>query len=146
MENNSEQVLWSGQPSQIDNLLPFMLCSLGCLTIVGAVVALPYATYRFLLTRCRRFKLTDQRLIITSGILSRKNDQVELFRIKDVSWEQPLFLRLFKLGRLTLATNDINEGVVIINAIRGGEPILELFRTAVTQLRQKSRVGVFEMM
>ncbi len=146
MTEEPEQIIWIGQPSQIENIGIFIICALLSITIVGTVVAIPLATWRYLATRCKRFKLTDQRLVIHSGVLNKKNEQIELFRVRDIDCEQPLSLRLFKLGRLTITSTDRTDPVAVINAIRGGEVIVEQFRRTITKLRQKSRVGVIETM
>ena len=146
MPENSEQAIWNGQPSQIANLGTFIVCGLVCLTVAGAIIAIPLAIWRYLVTRCESFKLTDQRLVITSGVLNKKNEQIELFRTKDITWEQPLLLRLFKLGRLSITSTDRTDPIATINAIQGGEALVETFRTTVTKLRQKNRVGVIETM
>jgi uncharacterized membrane protein YdbT with pleckstrin-like domain len=114
--------------------------------VIGIVIGGPFALWRYLVTKSRTYKLTDQRLVITSGVLNRKNEQVELFRVKDISWEEPLFLRLFSLGRLVIISTDRTDPLASLNAISGGEQVVETFRGAVTRLRQRSRVGVIETM
>ena len=146
MSDTQEQVIWSGQSSQLQNLPAFIICGLLALTVVGLVFAIPYALWRYLVVRTRGYKLTDQRLVITSGVLSRKNEQIELFRVKDIDWEEPFFQRLFNLGRLTIRSTDHTDPIATLNAISGGERVVETFRAAVTQLRLKNRVGVIETM
>ena len=146
MVENSEQTIWSGHSSQIENVIPFFICVLLSLTGIGLVISVPYALWRYLVTRSRNYKLTDQRLVITSGVLNKKNEQIELFRIKDIAWEEPLTLRLFSCGRLTIASTDRSDPIAVLNAIAGGEKLVETFRNVVTNLRQKNRVGVVETM
>lgn len=146
MAENEEQALWTGRSSQVENFGAFVLCGLLCLTVIGIVIGGPFALWRYLVTKSRTYKLTDQRLVITSGVLNRKNEQVELFRVKDISWEEPLFLRLFSLGRLVIISTDRTDPLASLNAISGGEQVVETFRGAVTRLRQRSRVGVIETM
>lgn len=142
----TERVLWTGQSSQIENLRTFVLCGLVSLTVIGILIALPVALWRYLVTRNRSYKLTEQRLIITSGVLSRTNEQVELFRVKDITFEEPFFLRLFSLGRLLILSTDRTDPVAILNAVAGGDQLVETFRSAVTQLRLKGGVRVLETM
>ncbi len=145
-ETPQEQVIWNGQSSQLQNLGVFVGCALLALTVVGLAVAIPWGIWRYLAVRCRRYRLTDQRLVITSGVLNRKNEQIELFRVKDIDWEEPLMLRLFGLGRLTIRSTDSTDPIATLNAIPGGEQVVDTFRGAVTRLRVKNRVGVIETM
>lgn len=146
MPDTPEQVIWSGRSSQFENLGAFVVCALLALTVVGLVVAIPYGVWRYLVVKCRSYKLTDQRLVITSGVLNRKNEQIELFRVKDIDWEEPLLLRLFNLGRLTIRSTDSTDPIATLNAIPGGEQVVDTFRGAVSRLRVKNRVGVIETM
>ena len=141
-----EQVIWNGRSSQLENLWVFVACGLLALTVVGLIVALPWGLWRYLVTRCRSYRLTDQRLVITSGVLNRRNEQIELFRVKDIDWEEPLMLRLFSLGRLTIRSSDSTDPIATLNAIPGGEQVVDTFRGAVSRLRAKNRVGVIETM
>ena len=139
-----EQVLWTGQSSQVENLWAYVICGLLALTVVGLVFAIPYGVWRYLVVKYRSYKLTDQRLVITSGVLNRRNEQIELFRVKDIDWEEPLMLRLFSLGRLTIRSTDSTEPIATLNALPGGEAVVDTFRGAVSRLRAKNRVGVIE--
>jgi len=139
-----EQVIWTGQSSQVENLWAYVICGLLALTVVGLVFAIPYGVWRYLVVKYRSYKLTDQRLVITSGVLNRRNEQIELFRVKDIDWEEPLMLRLFSLGRLTIRSTDSTEPIATLNALPGGEAVVDTFRGAVSQLRAKNRVGVIE--
>jgi membrane protein YdbS with pleckstrin-like domain len=141
-----EQVIWTGQSSQVENLWAYVICGLLALTVVGLVFAIPYGVWRYLVVKYRSYKLTDQRLVITSGVLNRRNEQIELFRVKDIDWEEPLMLRLFSLGRLTIRSTDSTEPIATLNALPGGEAVVDTFRGAVSRLRAKNRVGVIEAM
>ena len=67
-------------------------------------------------------------------------DELELYRVRDYKFDQPIFLRLFGLGNITLQTSDQATPVVIIRAIRDGEALREQIRTAVEDCRVKKRV------
>jgi hypothetical protein len=72
--------------------------------------------------------------------LNRKLDELELFRVKDYSMNQPLFLRLVKLGNLTLVTSDASSPTVAIRAIPDVETVREKLRSAVQSERDRKRV------
>ena len=133
-----EQILWSGRPSQIVNLRSFILCGLFCWLVVPIFVA----AWRWLSVRFFTYELTSQRLRITRGVLSRQTDDLELYRIKDTSFVQPLLLRLFGLANIVLTTSDVSTPVVTIEAIATSEAkqLRETIRTHVEQLRERKRV------
>jgi uncharacterized membrane protein YdbT with pleckstrin-like domain len=91
-------------------------------------------------TKCTAYELTSQRLRIRTGILNKKVDELELFRVKDYSMEQPFLLRLVGLGNLTMVTSDATTPTVSIRAISGVEAVREKLRNAVQAERDRRRV------
>jgi uncharacterized membrane protein YdbT with pleckstrin-like domain len=95
---------------------------------------------RWWITRTTVYELTTQRLKITRGILSRRLDELELFRVKDYAMDQPLLLRLVGLGNLTLVTSDASTPRIALRAIPGVQAVREKLRTAVQSERDRKRV------
>jgi uncharacterized membrane protein YdbT with pleckstrin-like domain len=152
----AETTLWKGHTSQWVHFWYYFFCVLIAIGIaVGATVAalptggLAYAALiipmlmwliRWWITKCTSYELTSQRLKIATGILNRKLDELELFRVKDYAMDQPLFLRLVGLGNLTLVTSDASTPTVAIRAISNVEDLREKLRTAVQAERDRKRV------
>jgi uncharacterized membrane protein YdbT with pleckstrin-like domain len=131
-----ERPLWSGSPSQIINLGPFI----GWGLLVWLVIPVFIILWRWLETRNLRYELTTERLRIRSGVFNRKLDELELYRVRDYRFEQPLFLRLFGLGNVLLTTVDKSNPSVTLRAIRDGEALREQIRNAVEACRVAKRV------
>ena len=147
-----ETLLWKGHTSQWRHLGYYLLCVLIAIGIgvaaafsagmaaIGLVVPVGMAAVRWWLTRATVYELTSQRLKITSGILTRKLDEVELFRVKDYSMEQPLLLRMLGLGNLTLITSDVTCPNATLEAIPEVNEVREKLRNAVQAERDRKRV------
>ncbi len=148
----AESDLWTGHPSQWVHFWFYLFC---VLLVVGAVAAAPWTGglsafalvipvlfwgIRWWATRTTVYVLTSQRLRILSGILTRRLDELELYRVKDYVLEQPLLLRLVGLGNLTLVTSDATTPTVTLRAIGGVEEVRELLRNAVQRERDRKRV------
>jgi uncharacterized membrane protein YdbT with pleckstrin-like domain len=152
----AETLLWSGHTSQWVHFWFYLLCIILAAAIaVGAtVLALPTGglTYlalllplilwmvRWWVTKCTKYELTSQRLRIRSGVLNRRVDELELYRVKDYAMEQPLLLRLVGLGNLTMITSDATNPQISIKAIPDVENVREKLRTAVQSERDRKRV------
>lgn len=149
---DSETELWSGHTSQWVHFwyyFPCVLLAAGCLAAVpftaglsaiGLVVPLVIVAIRWWTNRATSYVLTSQRLKISRGILNRRLDEIELYRVKDYVMEQPLLLRMLGLGNLTLLTSDATTPTVAIPAIAGVESVREKLRTAVQRERDRKRV------
>jgi uncharacterized membrane protein YdbT with pleckstrin-like domain len=131
-----ERPLWSGSPSQIINLGPFI----GWGLLVWLVIPIFIILWRWLETRNLRYELTTERLRVRSGVFNRKLDELELYRVRDYRFEQPFFLRLLGLGNVLLTTADKSNPSVTLRAIRDGEALREQIRNAVEACRVAKRV------
>jgi len=148
----AEEILWQGHTSQWVHFGYYFLCVIlaiaalvgipftAGLSAVGLILPLVLWGIRWWMTRTTTYELTTQRLRIRSGILSKHLDELELYRVKDYAMAQPLHLRIFKLGTLTLFTSDVSTPTVMIKAIHGVEDVREKIRTAVQSERDRKRV------
>lgn len=142
-----EQRIWTGSPSQLKNALPFFFAALAALAIlflsvwkwtpgIGFVgVPLIYALCRWLVVGAQQFELTSERLITSSGVLSRTTDSLELYRVKDMRIRQPLRLRLFGLENIELMTSDETSPILLIDHIPSHLRLLDKIRTQVEACR-----------
>jgi uncharacterized membrane protein YdbT with pleckstrin-like domain len=149
---DDEQILWQGRPGQIQNLgtnLILALIALG-LGLAGALLhrgflfalPLPFLTFfwNWLDLEMTLFELTSERLRIRSGILSRRTEEIELFRVRDIAQEESLLERLYARGTLYLLTSDGSAHTVRLAAIEEVERVRELLRKAVLAQRRKFQV------
>jgi len=159
-----EATIYEGSSSQVVNVPVFLLCGLiagGLLggamlvgnhsgplapTILVAAAALPllFALYRMLQIKCRQYVLTTERVRIRQGILSKRTDEVELYRVRDYVLIEPLVLRLLGLSDLVLTTDDTTNPRVVLRAIHGGQALKDQVRQHVEICRDKKRVRVTE--
>jgi uncharacterized membrane protein YdbT with pleckstrin-like domain len=144
-----EQHIWTGSPSQVKNALPFFFATLAALSIlflslvvwvwppgIGFVgVPVIYGLCRSLKVGSQQFELTSERLLISSGFLSRTTESLELYRVKDMRIVEPLRLRLFGLENIELTTSDEICPVVLIDHIPSRLRLADKIRTQVEACR-----------
>lgn len=152
----AETTLWSGHTSQWVHFWYYFFCVLlaAGIAVAATVLALPTGALSYLalavpaamwlmrwwITKCTVYELTSQRLRIRTGILNKKVDELELFRVRDYTMEQPFLLRLVSLGNLTMITSDASTPTVVMRAISNVETVREKLRTAVQTERDRKRV------
>jgi uncharacterized membrane protein YdbT with pleckstrin-like domain len=144
-----EQSIWTGSPSQVKNAIPFFFSALAvmailflCLVVwvwppgIGfAGIPVLYVLCRRLSVGAQRFELTSERLLTSTGFLSRTTDSLELYRVKDMRIRQPLRLRLFGLENIELMTSDETSPVVIIDHIPSKLRLADKIRAQVEACR-----------
>jgi uncharacterized membrane protein YdbT with pleckstrin-like domain len=134
-----EKDVWFGTPSQVVNFWTFFFGIL----FIWLIFPLFIMLWKWLEVKNTKYELTTERLRTRYGILNKKTDVLELYRVRDYRFEQPFFLRIFSLGNVILITSDKSHPQVIVNAIPGGEEFQEKLRIQVEQCR--TRKGVREV-
>ena len=137
----TDELVWSGSPSQIVNLPVFVLCALFCWLVVPIFIAL----WKWLVVRNIRYELTTERLKLREGVLNKVLNEVELYRVRDYRAEQPFFLRLFSLGNVIIGTTDASHPTVVLRAVRDVENVLELVRRYVEDCRARKNVRAIDL-
>ncbi|WP_408840371.1 PH domain-containing protein [Acidocella sp.] len=83
----------------------------------------------------KHFTLTNQRIKIRVGVLSRRIDEIELYRIKDVFYSASFFERLWGIGNISLLSTQISSRRGRITGIRNAEDVREAIRAYVQAAR-----------
>jgi uncharacterized membrane protein YdbT with pleckstrin-like domain len=128
-----ERTLWEGHPSHVKDLGFHLVCW-------SLVIGIPFSIWRYLETRFCRYEVTSERIRVTTGVLSRRMDEIELYRVKDTTIDQPFFLRLFGLANLVVTTSDASTPTVVLKAIPDATSLRENLRGSVEKLRDRKRV------
>jgi uncharacterized membrane protein YdbT with pleckstrin-like domain len=133
---SGEDPVWQGRPSQLENLGAYVLCLLTFFLVVPIFLGF----WRYLETRCTRYEITPDTLRISQGVLSRRTDLLELYRIKDLVLLEPFVLRIFSLSNIAIHTSDRTSRVVTLRALRRGRELIERIRSSVEDLRDKKGI------
>lgn len=114
------------------------LAGLGTLLLCLVVVGLVIVVLRWLRYVATNYELTDQRLIIRSGIFNKRVDEIELFRVKDVAIDYSLINQWVDIGQLSIMSSDPTTatGPLVIPDVPGARAIREQMRTLVNAARQ----------
>jgi uncharacterized membrane protein YdbT with pleckstrin-like domain len=154
---SDEKTIFHGSSSQMLNVDVFGLCGLGATALIvlsllvwwGFLLLLPVpvgiAAWKWLELRCRVYEVTTERIKVTRGIFSRRTDEMELYRVKDLTLIEPFFFRLCGLGSVIITTNDASTPTMTIHAVRRVKELREALRQAVEVCRDKKRVRLAEL-
>ena len=96
--------------------------------------------WQILKVYCISYEIDPEELRYYSGILSRKHEYIELYRIKDFRVEKPMIYRMFGLGDLTIYTSDKTTTVLQLNAISEPEEKYTILRGLVELNRREKHV------
>ncbi len=96
-EAEVEEVFFDGRPA----LVP----SLGVALLVILTLGL-WLIPQWWVSRGCHYRVTSRRIVVETGVLSKRLEQIDLYRINDYSVERPFFQRLLGTGNLLLKAMD----------------------------------------
>jgi uncharacterized membrane protein YdbT with pleckstrin-like domain len=149
-----EKIICEASPSQLLNLKAFTYSLIAAAVIITATILakmnlllllllLPvvYALWKWLEIRSMKLKITDQRIILREGVLNKKTNETELYRVRDSSIEEPFFYRMFGCGNIILYTTDEADATLRLTAYKKPHWVKDQVRNYSEICRQKKRWG-----
>lgn len=131
-----EELLFEGHPALVASLGPLLLSIL----TLGLALLIYWAK-----SRGTRYRITTQRVVVESGLLDKRLDQIDLYRIHDYVVERPLGQRLLGTGNLILSTQDRSTPAVALRGLSTDVVVLyERLRKATEAEKRKRGVRVLD--
>ena len=93
-----------------------------------------------------RYALSEDRLFLSVGFLSIKDDEVLLYRIRDISSSRSLWQRLFGVGTVTVVSSDRTMPTLVLKNIKRPMTVKELIHDQVEEMKIRRRMRVGEVM
>ena len=129
------------EEQQLSAVLPEKLAvHVDRLPIYLSVYVLINLFWQILKVWCISYEIDPEQLRYSSGVILRKHEFVENYRIKDYAIEKPLIYRIFGLGNLTIYTSDKTTPILHLQAIPKPEEKYQILRGLVELSRKEKRV------
>jgi uncharacterized membrane protein YdbT with pleckstrin-like domain len=109
------------------------------LFIFLCIILLLFALYRYIYIRRAIYLVTPVYIRVTTGILFKRTDTVELFRVKDYIITQPPFLQILNLMDLQLKTTDPENPILWLRGIPQTN-IIDTLRDRILNSRNKNHI------
>jgi uncharacterized membrane protein YdbT with pleckstrin-like domain len=92
------------------------------------------------------YKLTGEKLLISTGFLNQKEEEIMLFRVTDITLTRTFGQRLFGLGTIHCCSADKTTPEFDIKNVKMPHDVKELISTEVTRERKENRVRSGELL
>ena len=102
-----------------------------------------FLVYRFIYLRRIRYRIGSEQLVCEHGIIWRKTDYMELYRIVDFTENQSLLQQLCGLKTVSIFSMDRNTPRLDLTGIRRRDDIVTLVRERVEYNKRKK--GIYEI-
>ena len=93
-----------------------------------------------------KYAAIDEKLLIRTGVLNVKEEEVRLYRILDLTLKRTLFQRLWGLGTIHVCSADKSTPEFDILNIKNPEIVKNMLSDMVEEERRKKRVSGREFM
>lgn len=93
-----------------------------------------------------RYALSEDRLFVSVGFLNIKDDEILLYRVRDIDTSRSLWQRLFGVGTVTVASSDKTMPNLVLKNIKDPVMVKELIHKQVEEIKIKRRVRFGEIM
>jgi len=158
----AEDTIWKGTSSQWKNCGAFALLivsvpassalhlwlrdkGVGLWIYLLVLVAALWALWKWVQLKTTVFHLTNERLLTTSGILTKVTDTLELYRVRDLKTVQPLWLRMLGLQNVELYTSDASSAGVNLEFVPTSLDLPDRIRQCVEACRLRKNVRMMDV-
>jgi len=93
-----------------------------------------------------RYSLSEDRLFISEGFLSIKDDEILLYRVRDIDTRRSLWQRMFGVGTVIVVSSDKTMPNLVLKNIKDPVFVKELIHKQVEETKIKRRVRFGEIM
>ncbi len=93
-----------------------------------------------------RYAMSEDRLFLSVGFLNVKDEEVLLYRIRDINTSRTLWQRLFGVGTITVVSSDKSMPSAILKNIKRPMEVKELLHRQVEDMKIRRRVRFGEIM
>lgn len=88
-------------------------------------------------TKCQ---FTKDKFTIESGLFTKVEDEIRLYRITDITLKQTFMQRMFGLGSIICSSSDRTTGDFIIKNIKNSKEVKETLSDLIERARKENRV------
>lgn len=92
-----------------------------------------------------RYSISEDRFFLRKGFLNVRQEEIILYRIRDLSASQTLWQRIFGVGSITITSTDKTTPVLLVKNVKQPFEVKELIHQKVEELKIKRRMRVGEM-
>jgi uncharacterized membrane protein YdbT with pleckstrin-like domain len=93
-----------------------------------------------------RYAISDDRLFVSIGFLNIKDDEILLYRIRDITTSRTLWQRIFGVGSITVVSSDKTLPTLVLKNVKKPMLTKELLHKQVEEMKIQRRVRVGEIM
>ncbi len=93
-----------------------------------------------------RYAMSDDRLFLSVGFFTIRDDELLLYRVRDIITRRTLWQRICGVGTVTVISSDKSQPTLVLKNIRKPMQVKELLHKNVEDMKQRRRMRVGEIL
>lgn len=93
-----------------------------------------------------RYAMSEDRLFLSVGLLNIKDEEILLYRIRDINTTRSLWQRIFGVGTITVISSDKSLPNLVMKNVKNPIAVKELLHRQVEDMKVRRRVHLGEIM
>lgn len=93
-----------------------------------------------------RYRMSEDRLFLSTGFFTTKDDEILLYRVRDISLTITLWQRIFGVGTVTIISSDKTLPTLELKNIKQPRMIKEKIHQQVEEMKIRRRMRIGEIM
>lgn len=93
-----------------------------------------------------KYSLSEDRLFRETGLLNLNEEEVLLYRVRDVSLSRSLWQRIFGVGTITVHSSDKTSPTLEVIKVKDSKSVKELIFTNVEKAKEERRMRATELL
>ena len=92
-----------------------------------------------------RYRLSEDRLFLSVGFLNIKDEEILLYRVRDIATKRNLWQRLFGVGTVTVVSSDKTMPTLVLQNVKDPVMVKELIHKQVEEMKIQRKVRIGEI-
>ncbi|AKT35945.1 PH domain-containing protein [Chondromyces crocatus] len=134
------RVVYEGTPSWKAWFWSYVAASILSLVVVGLIWLAVLHWKR----KSIRYKITERTIDYEAGLLSRRVETLQLWRVQDLDLRQSLMERILGVAEIRVFTKDTSDPELVLRGLPASREIFESLKEAAELSRQQRVVGLVE--
>jgi membrane protein YdbS with pleckstrin-like domain len=134
------EVIFEGAPSWKAWFWSYIAAGVLSLVVVGLI----WIAVLELQRKGLRYRITDRTIDYEAGILSKRIETLQLWRVKDIDFRQSLMGRMLGVADISIFTSDKTDPELVLRGLPASREIFNMLKDAAELARQQRVVGVVE--
>ena len=121
----------------VDTNRPTIRMVVTAAVVVLVVARLAKLAWHAAVLRSHRYKVSNQRILLETGVLSKRIDEVDMRTVEDIEFRQGVLERLLGIGDIAVIAADKGMGRFRLIAVENPRDVRELIRASAFQATQR---------